>query len=40
MITGYLIGDDYNSQRIKGRLYFLDMLLFEDVLHVIVIIQV
>ena len=26
MTTGYLIGDDYNSQRIEGRLYFLDML--------------
>ena len=43
MTTGYLIkedGDDCNSQRIKGRLCLLYMLLFEDVLHVIVIIQV
>ena len=43
MTTGYLIkedGDDCNSQRIKGQLSLLYMLLFEDVLHVIVIIQV
>ena len=43
MTTGYLVkedGDDCNSHRIKGRLCLLHMLLFEDVLHVIVIIQV
>ena len=43
MTTGYLMkedGDDCSNQRIKGQLSLLYMLLFEDVLHVIVIIQV